>query len=205
MTAVQNVSHAKLVDPSPLTPETLRRLDDLRGLVTNGLISALLEAQALVDLDDCPDVQAAGGIVAVASERLNLTRGHVSKRLTIGFGLVLPLGIARVCDASVTDLEVLYYAAREARGSRLSASDALECVRGCNREQALTALNVPQDERRPLSGRYTRPTCESWQRALDRARTLGFSGEQTVERLAVMLLEARLFWPRGKSSAFGPK
>ena len=190
MTAVQSVSPAKPVDSSPLTPETIRRLDTLRAIIGNGVSSALQEAQALADLDDYPDVQAAGGIVAVAAERLNLSRGHVSKRLTIGFGLVLPLGVEDVRSFGVVDLEILYYAAREARASRLSASGALERVRGCNREQALTALGVPQDERRPLSGRYTRPTCESWQRALDRTRTLGFSPEQTVERLSVMLVEA---------------
>jgi hypothetical protein len=139
-----------------------------------------------------PAVESAGGLTFFCADQLGASATQTSKRLTVGKYIVLNVGAGAVLETGIKAFEVVYQAAREVEAGE-SVFDALE-------KYALTPTRAALDKARekpdkpnltPLQTACKDKHVEDlMNRGLTRAITLGFTPVQTLERLAVVLLES---------------
>lgn len=138
-----------------------------------------------------PAVQSAGGLTLFCADQLGSSATQTSKRLTVGKYIIQNVGISGVLETGIKAFEVIYQAAREVQAGG-SVFDALE-------KYAQTPTRAALDKARGTSEKTLTPlqiACKDkhvedlMNRGLTRAITLGFTPVQTLERVAVMLLES---------------
>jgi hypothetical protein len=138
-----------------------------------------------------PAVQSAGGLTMFCADQLGASSTQTSKRLTVGKHLIINVGIDAILETGIKAFEVVYQAAREVeRGTPVF--EALE-------KYALTPTRASYEKSRVGNSKQLtllQIACKDKHvedlinRGLTRATTLGFTPVQTLERLAVVLLES---------------
>ena len=173
--------------------DDVTKLEVQEALKIDGSIfeNSLRLSELVANWEYRPAVQSVGGLTMFCADQLGSSATQTSKRLTVGKYIVQNVGISGVLETGIKAFEVIYQAAREVQAGA-SVFDALE-------KYALTPTRAALDKARGTSEKTLTPLQTALKdkhvedlinRGLTRASTLGFTPVQTLERVAVMLLES---------------